>query len=125
MLNDLGRKLNGLDIDRNFYALILIDEGKGELTQQELADLLESDKVSVVRVVDYLSAKGYVMRLRKQADKRKYGLLLTEKAQMELPRIREAIAEVVAVAFQGVSDKEKENLVHTLDIIHNNLKNKG
>ena len=51
MLHALNEKLIELDIKRNYYALILIEEGQGKLTQQELAVLLESDKVSVVRIV--------------------------------------------------------------------------
>jgi DNA-binding MarR family transcriptional regulator len=122
MLTLLGEKLNGLDIGRNFYALILIEEGNGMLTQQELADLLETDKVSVVRIIDYLSEKGYVIRQRTLLDKRKHGLTLTQKAQNELPQIKEAISDVIQLAFKGVTIKKKNELYQTLHIIKNNLK---
>lgn len=124
MLSILAERLNELDIERNFYALILIEEGNGKLTQQELADLLETDKVSVVRIIDYLSDKGYVIRQRTLADKRKHGLALTEKAQNELPRIKQVISEVIQMAFKGVSSKKKDELYQTLQIIKNNLKQK-
>lgn len=124
MLSILAERLNELDIERNFYALILIEEGNGKLTQQELADLLETDKVSVVRIIDYLSDKGYVIRQRTLADKRKHGLALTEKAHNELPRIKQVISEVIQMAFKGVSSKKKDELYQTLQIIKNNLKQK-
>jgi MarR family transcriptional regulator for hemolysin len=120
-LHSLQKKLHDLDIDRNFYALILIEEGKGRITQQELADLLESDKVSVVRIIDYLSDKGYVERVKEPSDRRKYGLKLTVKAENELPVIKKAINEVIQSAFKGLSTKTIEDLNSTLHTIKNNL----
>ena len=48
----LRKKLQHLDIDRNYFALLLIENSEGTITQQELALLLETDKVAVVRVVE-------------------------------------------------------------------------
>jgi DNA-binding MarR family transcriptional regulator len=125
MLQSLNEKLFDLDIKRNYYALILIEEGQGKLTQQELAVLLESDKVSVVRIVDYLAEKGYVSRVREQSDKRKYGLLLTDKALKELPQIRDAMEEVFRSAFEGVSVNKLDELYKTLNEIKINLKKRS
>jgi len=120
-LHVLNVKLNHLDIKRCYYALILIEEGKGKMTQQELADLLESDKVSVVRVIDYLSDAGYVKRVRVDTDRRKYGLTLTAKAEKEMPLIKKSMAEVIQKALKGLSEKKIEELYNTLNIIKKNL----
>jgi MarR family transcriptional regulator, transcriptional regulator for hemolysin len=121
LLKTMNIKLNKLDIERNFYALILIEEGKGKITQQDLADLLESDKVRVVRIIDYLSDNGYVKRVKDSSDRRKYRLTLTKKAEMELPLIREAIAEVTETALKGLSVQKIEELYDNLNTIKNNL----
>ena len=120
-LNALHVKLKNLDIERNFYALLLIEGGKGNITQQDLADLLNSDKVSIVRVIDYLSGKGYVKRVKDPSDKRKYGLVLTVKAEEEMPMIKKAIEEVTRDAFKGIPEEKIEELYDTLNIIKNNL----
>lgn len=120
-LNALHLKLNDLDIERNFYALLIIEAGGGGITQQDLAELLDSDKVSVVRIIDYLSNKGYVQRVKDPADKRKYGLNLTAKAKKEMPMIKEGIEEVTKNAFKGLSGEQIEELYRTLNIIKNNL----
>jgi MarR family transcriptional regulator for hemolysin len=120
-LNAVNTKLNHLDIERNYYALILIGEGKGMITQQDLADLLNSDKVSIVRIIDYLSGRGYVKRSKDPVDKRKYRLTLTDKAEMELPLIRNTIDEVVQKALKGLSDDKIETFYETLNIIKNNM----
>jgi MarR family transcriptional regulator, transcriptional regulator for hemolysin len=120
-LNALNVKLNNLDIERSFYALLLIEGGNGKITQQDLAELLESDKVSVVRIINYLSGKGYVKRVKDPSDKRKYRLTLTSKAEEEMPVIKKAIEEVTQNAFNGLSRKKIEELYETLNIIRNNL----
>jgi len=120
-LNRVNEKLNHLDIKRSYYALILISEGQGELTQQGLADLLESDKVSVVRIIDYLSELGYVKRVRGEADRRKYGLTLTAKAEKEMPFIKETIEETTQKALKGISKQKVDELFDTLNIIKKNL----
>lgn len=117
----LNTRLKTLDIERNFYALILIEGGKGKITQQDLAEMLESDKVSVVRIIDYLSNKGYVKRVKDATDKRKYGLNLTLQAEKEMPVIKKAIEEVTQTAFKGLSRERIEELYDTLNIIRNNL----
>jgi DNA-binding MarR family transcriptional regulator len=124
-LHALQVKLSDLDVERNFYALILIDEGKGKITQQELAELLESDKVSVVRIIDNLSDLGYVKREKVEADRRKYSLVLTAKAKKELPGIKTAIAEVTDLAFRGLSVNKVEEIYADLHIIKNNLNNRN
>lgn len=98
LLTTLKFKLKHLDIKRNFYALILIGEGKGMLTQQDLSDLLKSDKVSRVRIIDYLSERGYVQRVKDLSDRRKYKLTLTKKADKELPLIKKEIEKIIKKA---------------------------
>lgn len=121
LLNELNVKLKQLDIERNFYSLILIEEGEGKMTQQDLADLLDSDKVSVVRIVDYLSDKGYVNRVKDSSDRRKYRLTLTTKAEKELPLIREAISDVSQIALKGFPGEKIEEFYDILNNIKNNL----
>ena len=81
----------------------------------------DSDKVSVVRIIDYLSNTGYVKRVKDPSDRRKYILVLTIKAEKELLLIRKAIAEVTQNALKGLSMEKIEELYDTLNNIKNNL----
>ena len=58
----LQEKLEHLDITHWFFVLLTIEEGKGKLSQQELADQLDLDKVAMTRALDHLGQKGYVER---------------------------------------------------------------
>jgi DNA-binding MarR family transcriptional regulator len=120
-LHLLNAKLNYLDIERDFYALLLIELGKSKITQNELARQLETDKVTIVRIIDYLAAKGYVDRVRSSTDKRKYCLTLTDKAIEALPGIKKALDEVSEIAFEGLSETRKSGFYSVLFAVKNNI----
>jgi MarR family transcriptional regulator, transcriptional regulator for hemolysin len=120
-LHLLRTKLQHLDIDRNYYALILIENNEGKITQQELALMLDTDKVSIVRVVDYLSEKGYVKRVRKTDDRRKHSLVLTEKARSALPEIMKSFIEINEIALKGLRSSQVTLLAETIQTIKNNI----
>ena len=116
----LQKDLKHMDIDRSFYPLLLIEEGKG-LTQQELARKLLCDKVQVVRIIDYLSSNGYVERVQSKTDKRKYELVITEKARKVIPNIKEAIVRTTNATFEGLTTNQIDNLNTLLHKIEYNL----
>lgn len=120
-LHLLNEKLNYLDIERNYYALMLIELGDGSLTQKELASHLGTDKVSVVRIVDYLTSKGYVDRVESLVDRRKYCLTLTGKAKEMLPGIKKSMQEVTLTAYEGLTEKQQAEFISILGHIKNNL----
>lgn len=120
-LHLLNEKLSYLDIDRDYYALILIEMGGGNLTQNELAGKLETDKVTVVRIVDYLTSKGYVERIEDDTDKRKYRLTLTSKAKKAMPGIKQSMQESTDIAFGGLTINQQTEFMSLLGQIKNNL----
>lgn len=121
-LNALNNKLDHLDIRRNYYALLLIENGSGSITQQDLADMLDTDKVSVMRIVDYLSANGYIKREKKKEDQRKYLLILTAKARKEMKGIKKAIDDLTESAFKGIDKTQRSQFEKTLRQISENIK---
>jgi len=117
----LRSKLRHLDIDRYYYALVVIDSMAGNITQQELAQLLDSDKVSIVRIVNYLSEKGYVNRLQKDQDHRKYNLVITEKAKLAIPEIKDTFSELNNQVLKGVTDSKSLEFIDILKKIRHNI----
>ena len=100
---------------------MLIELCDGVMTQKELAGQLESDKVSIVRIVDYLTSKGYVKRVESSIDRRKYCLTLTAKAKEMLHGIKKSMQEVTATAFDGITEKQQAEFISMLGHIKNNL----
>lgn len=120
-LTVLNAYLTDVDIDRFYYPVLLIEASNGNLTQQELAGKLGCDKVQVVRIIDYLSEKGYVNRVQNSHDRRKYGLEITEKAKNFIPEIKKAIQNANAHVLKNLSKQKIDDLYSTLKIIENNL----
>ncbi len=120
-LANLQKNLADLDIERSFYPLLLIEAGNGELTQNELAGRLSSNKVQVVRIVDYLSSNGYVRRVRNAGDRRKTSLEITDKARKYLPGIREAIRQTTERALKDIPGDRVDELYDLLKQMDRNL----
>lgn len=117
----VSEKLQSLEIDRAFYALMLIAEKDCQLTQQMLTDKLNTDKVCMVRTIDYLSRKGYARRKKNPDDRREHLLEVTEKGKAVIPKIRQVFYETNQEAFHGLSQEEITSFLQSLDIIKKNL----
>ncbi len=117
----LQKKLSHLDIDRSFYPLLIIASRDGELTQKDLAEELSSDKVQIVRIINYLSENGYVERVQNEKDRRKYKLHLTEKGRKAIPDIQKTTDELSNIAFKDMPEENVEQLYRMLNTIENNL----
>jgi MarR family transcriptional regulator, transcriptional regulator for hemolysin len=120
-LKVLNIRLAHMDIDRFYYAILLVEANDSYLTQQELAGKLGCDKVQVVRIIDYLSEKGYVSRTQNTSDRRKHGLQVTEKAKNFIPDIKNAIQDANTLLLKNLSESKVAELFSTLKIIENNL----
>lgn len=119
-LAKLQTNLTHLDIERSFYPLLLIEAGNG-LTQQNLAQKLNCDKVQVVRIIDYLSSNGYVQRVTHKTDKRKYELVITEKARVIIPDVRNAFEKTTLLAFKSLSNQQIDEFYSIITTIESNL----
>jgi DNA-binding MarR family transcriptional regulator len=118
----VSEKLNKMDIERYWYVLILIADQKGNITQKQLGELLEHDKATVVRIVDYLSKHGYVERKQNANDRREYFVLLTFKAKKALPAIKKAFEEANNLALMDLSNQQLKAFKQYIDIVEQNMK---
>lgn len=116
----LQQKLADLDITNWYYVLLTIEDGGGKWSQQELADRLDLDKVTMTRAVDHLCEKGYVERCACQGDRRKHLIMLTAKAKPAVKAIRKAYDELNDEAMPGVKKTDRKAfMAHLMDIVNN------
>lgn len=118
----LNQKLRHLEIDRYYYTVLLIHANNGEINQQQLAVLLETEKVSVSRIVDYLTINGFVRKVTRADDRRKHYLALTGKALDSVQQIKKAIAETNQEVLSGVGEDQRKVLSKVIDEVKTNLK---
>lgn len=117
----LTKRLEHLEIERYYSILILIENNGTTCTQQFICDELKMDKVSMVRIIDYLIDKKYVKKVVNPNDRREHFIQLTTKAIKILPEIHMAIDEVNAAALNGINKVAQKELYHNLNAIQRNL----
>lgn len=117
----LSKQLEHLGVDRHFSTLIAIDKTKEKCTQQYLSDLLNFDKVSMVRMLDYLVDKKMIIRTVNPNDRREHIIELTPKAKKIMPEIHKGIAEMNTTAFKGVSKQDREVFYSCMTTILKNI----
>lgn len=117
----LAQRLEHLGIRRHYFLLVAIGEGKGELTQQHLADLLEVDKVAMVGILDSLSKSGFVRRTANRLDRRERLIVLTRKAETALPEIKRTIRDLNQRALAGLPAPFSAQFSSSLNIIKSEL----
>lgn len=117
----VSKKLRQLEIDRYYYTLITIYDNQPEITQQQLADKLQTDKVTTFRVVDHFCRVGYVRREVNPEDRRSMYLYLTPKGMKVIPEIKRAYMMLNAICLEGVDEQDKEIFFKVLSKIIENL----
>jgi MarR family transcriptional regulator for hemolysin len=119
----VSRKLSFLEIERYYYPLVVISESENAMCQKDLAECIAADNVTMVRIIDYLSSKGFINRVQNRNDRRAYHLVLTEKGKRAVPQIKEAFEQVNDICFRGFTKNEREDFQRLLALMHDNLVN--
>ncbi|HEY8401181.1 MAG TPA: MarR family transcriptional regulator [Cytophagaceae bacterium] len=120
-LGVITKKLSHLDLERSYFTIVVIERLGGSVTQQQLGDYICKDKVSMVRIVDYLSKKGYVKRKKNKEDRREYFIELTEKAYKALPDIKTALKDANNATFKDISSEDIQTFYTVLEKLVCNL----
>jgi MarR family transcriptional regulator for hemolysin len=119
----LSKKLEHHGVDRHFSILVVLDKSSEKCTQQFLSDYLQVDKVTMVRMLDYLVEKGMISRQVNPDDRREHVIKLTPKASKVLPEIAKGISEMNRIAFGGYSKAEQETFWKMIMRMDLNLQN--
>ena len=118
-----ARSLEHLPINRYFYALVVIDTHKGDLSQTTLGDAMWIDKASVVRMLDYLQDAGCILRTPNPNDRRAHILELTPKARRMIPEIKQAIELTNQICLKNLPGKTAAAFEAELETVKESLQN--
>jgi len=89
--------------------------------QGALAEILEIEPITLVRILDRLQVAGLVERRLHAGDRRVRRLHLTDAAHPILEQIREIGHETRDEAFEGVSEADRDRIVDALIKVRTNL----
>lgn len=134
----VAHRMKGTPIEKHYYALWLISQQSGRISQQQLADKLMSDKVTMVRMLDCLTDAELIIRQVNPEDRRQHLLYITEKGKAWIPTIEAAFKETEAAflafitpEFRMTFEKELRKLssavsdlkVEKIELIYNRINN--
>jgi DNA-binding MarR family transcriptional regulator len=91
------------------------------INQAALAQSLDIEPITLVRLLDRLEASGLIERKPDATDRRAYVLMLTAKARPVLARIYDLADKVYAEAQTGMSKADAEQFVDLLVKMKTNL----
>jgi MarR family transcriptional regulator, transcriptional regulator for hemolysin len=98
-------------------ALAYLSKNEG-ISQKRLAELIDIDPMSLVRILDRMEADGWVERRADPEDRRASSLHVTEKARPVLEHIWELAAQTRAEALNDLTNAERTVLVELLTRVH-------
>jgi DNA-binding MarR family transcriptional regulator len=101
--------------------LVRLERQEG-MTQAEMADSLEIQPISLVRLIDRLCDHGLVERRPHPKDRRANRLYLTDKGRATLTRLAPLGREITADVFAALDEAEVAGLVQKLLRIRSNIR---
>lgn len=101
--------------------LLRLDRREG-MTQTEMADALEIQPISLVRLIDRLCEQKLVERRPHPSDRRANRLYLTPKGRATLERLAPLGREISADVLAGFEDREIGRMLQQLMRIKDNIR---
>lgn len=105
---------------RQWQAIAFLSRYEG-INQTQLADLLEIEPITLVRMLDRLAERDLIERRQKPNDRRTWLLFLKEAAHPFLVAAKPLGDATRAEALTGVSDEDRDRLLQTLTLMKTNL----
>lgn len=129
LINDVARllrkrfeqRVRHLGLTRAQWQVLVYLAPREGIHQGGLADLLEIEPITLVRILDKLEARGLIERRRHATDRRIWLLYLTPAAHPLLETLRSIGAVARGEALAGIADGEQEELFRILSVMKSNL----
>ncbi|MEJ6980097.1 MarR family transcriptional regulator [Pedobacter sp. P351] len=102
-----------------------LNQLEGEITQQDMANLICKDKSAILRTIDVLEEQGLVMRHNDNVDRRKKTLTITEKCNKILEDVSVIEKQMMDRLRKGISDEDYQAMVRVMTQIQDNANNKN
>jgi len=115
------RKAKRLGLTRSqWQTLVYLNVHEG-IHQGKLADILEIESITLVRILDKLEARGLIERRRHPTDRRMWQLYLRDAARPLITEMQKIGNLTRAEALAGVSAADRDRLLQILTVMKGNL----
>lgn len=117
MTNYFTNRLKPYGVTPEQWSIISILSSEKGTTQKELAEGIDKNQTTVVRMIQSMERKGLVKKIYNEQDRRSHHLLLTEKGH----EVKKAILPVVMDAHQTVTKQLSDEEIQQLKLLLNKL----
>lgn len=118
---DFDRRARQLGLTRSQWAVLFHLARREGCNQTILADILEIEPITLVRLLDKLEAAGWLERRPDPQDRRVRLLYLTARAHPLLEKMKALGMETRNLALKGFSKAERETISQLLSRVRSNL----
>lgn len=111
-----------MDVTADQWVILqTLDEQDG-LSQIQLGEKTYKDAPTITRIIDLLCKKNLVERKANIDDRRRFDIFLTKEGKAKIKKVLPLVKGLRVEAYDGLSQKELNQLVKTLNKIYSNLK---
>jgi len=125
MRRDFERRSRSSGLTRAQWAVLAYLARSEGTSQAALAEMLEIEPITLVRLLDRLEGAGWVERRPDPTDRRVRRLYLTETARPLMEQFQELAAATREAALSGLSEAERLQLTDLLTKVRTNLSGRG
>jgi DNA-binding MarR family transcriptional regulator len=116
------RKLKQLNMTYPQLGALMALMRKDDITQRELAELLETDTTTAMVLCDSLEKRGWLIRTRDRNDRRVNRLILTEDGRRIYGQAMSLIETGYESVFGGTASEKLNEVLPFLEEIYNYIK---
>lgn len=117
----IDRRAREFGLTRAQWQVLLYLSKREGSRQTDLADMLEIEPITLVRLLDRLEAAGWIERQADPHDRRVRRLYLRDAAKPTLEKMQKVGLETREIALSGLNGKQQEQLVALLGQVRANL----
>ncbi|QRG66205.1 MarR family winged helix-turn-helix transcriptional regulator [Brevibacillus choshinensis] len=118
MTNYFTKQLKPFEMTPEQWSIISVLDGERATTQKELAEAIDRDQSTVVRMIHSLEKKGFVKRIVNDADKRSHNLFLSDKGITLKSKLLPIVIEAHNHVTRYLSEGEIEQLKAILEKLY-------
>ncbi|WP_304749201.1 MarR family winged helix-turn-helix transcriptional regulator [Dubosiella newyorkensis] len=119
----LNHKVRSIDLTKSQCDVLtfLFKNQNRQIIQRDIEHYFHISNPTVTGILNRLSQKGYIQRIRSASDKRVHSIEITPKAKELYQQLRLTRQEMNETFLKGMSPQEQENLLALLEKTLHNL----
>jgi len=114
-------KREGINLTAEQFLVMDTLWNQGEMTQQNIAYIIQKDKNSVTQFIDNLEKKGLVQRVVDSADRRVNNIKLSKKGLEMKDNTKNVAIDAINGILEGISEEDLKTFVKVLNRACDNI----